>query len=157
MSLIGRIGLVGFFICALAGVASAQETVNISVPLNVTFQVVDVSTPVSTTLTVSYSSANLIPGHVLRIAARADSIEFVGPAGNKIPASAVSWTASNAQGGIGSNGTLSSSTDVLVFRSELLPSAGRVDLTFQLQPPANVHAGTHSLSLRWNIEAVVGP
>lgn len=157
MSLSSRIGLVGFFISSLAGVASAQETVNISVPLSVAFQVVDVNQPVSTTLTVSFSSANLIPGHVLRISTRADSIEFVGPAGNKIPASAVSWTASNAQGGMGSNGTLSSSTDVLVFRSELLPTTGRVDLTFHLQPPANVHAGTHSLSLRWNIEAVVGP
>ena len=157
MSLRNRIGLVGLLICALAGVASAQETVDISVPLNVTFQVVDVNTPVSTTVTVSFSSANLIPGRVLRIAARADSIEFVGPAGNKIPASAVSWTASNAQGGTGSNGTLSSSTDVLVFRSEMLPNAGRVDLTFHLQPPTDVHAGAHSVSLRWNIEAVPGP
>ena len=157
MSLSSRIGLVGFLMCTLARVAFAQETVNISVPLNVTFQVVDVNTPVSTTVTVTFSSANLTPGHVLRIAVRADSIEFVGPVGNKIPASAVSWTTSNVQGGVGSNGTLSSSTDVLVFRSEQLPNAGRVDLTFCLQPPTDVHAGTHSLSLRWNIDAVAGP
>jgi hypothetical protein len=155
MSLSGRIALAGILICALAGVASAQETVNISVPLNVTFQVVDVHTPVSTTATVSFSDALLIPGHVLRISARADSIEFVGPSGNKIPASSVSWTASNAQGGVGSSGTLSSSTAVLVFQSGLLPISGRVDLTFRLQPPTNIHAGTHTMSLRWSIEAVL--
>jgi hypothetical protein len=154
MSLRGRIALAGMLICALADVALAQETVDISVPLNVTFQVMDVTAPASTTVTVSFTNANVTPGHVLRIRARADSVEFVGPAGNKIPASAVSWTASNAQGGAGSGGTLSSSTDVLVFQSVVLPTSGRVDLTFCLQPPANVHAGTHTMSLRWNIEAV---
>jgi hypothetical protein len=155
MSLSSRIVLAGVFICALAGVASAQETVNMSVPLNVSFQVVDVNAPVSTTVTVSFSDALLIPGHVLRISARADSIEFVGPVGNKIPASAVSWTASNAQGGVGLSGTLSSTTDHVVFQSTLLPLSGHVDLTFRLQPPNDVHAGTHTMSLRWNIEAVL--
>lgn len=155
MSLSGPIALAGVLICTGAGVASAQETITLSVPLTVTFHVGDVNAPVSTTVTVGFSDALLIPGHVLSIAVRADSIEFVGPTGNKIPASAVSWTTSSAQGGVGVNGTLSSSTNVPVFQSVLLPSSGRVNLTFRLQPPTNIHAGIHTVALRWNIEAAL--
>jgi hypothetical protein len=155
MSFSSRIALAGILICALAGVASAQETVNISVPLNVTFHVTNVAAPVSTSATVSFANAILLPGHVLRISARADSIEFVGPSGNKIPASAVSWTTSSVQGGVGSAGVLSSLIDTLVFQSGLLPMSGSVTVTFRLQPPTHIHAGTHTMSLRWNIEAVL--
>ena len=151
-STIRRLALAAFLIGAFSTQAVAQETVQMSLPMSVTFQVFN--GPATATATISYANAILLPGHVLRIKALADSVEFSGPSGNKIPASAVSWTTSNAQGGVGSSGTLSSSTATIVFQSGLLPLSGSVELTFQLNPPGNIHAGNHTMSLRWIMEAV---
>lgn len=135
--------------------ASAQETVDITVPSFVTFQVTDVSlTSTDLSTTVRFANAVLEAGRVLRISVIADTTAFSGPRGS-IAASSVSWTVSNAQGGFGSNGTVSASTYTEVFRSQIDTASGGVDLRWTLGPPGtDVLASTYDLALRWKIESI---
>lgn len=135
------------------------ESVTISLPPTLTFMVSDVT--VSTTAAdgatrISFSNALLLPLKVLRISVRADASDFSPPAGtNKISSNAVTWTTANAQNGVGMNGTLSASSNVTVFQSDLGALSGGVDLNWSLGPPgAAVRAGVHSLVLRWKLESV---
>ena len=85
---------------------------------------------------------------------KADASAFTPLSGNSIPASLVSWTTSNASNGTGSSGTLSDTTWGLVFTSTTLPVTGSVGLTFTLASPgAGIHAGAHTLTMQWKIEA----
>jgi hypothetical protein len=142
---------------ALTGPGAAQEVVDVNAPGSLSFQVSDVgSSTAGTPTTVSYTGAVLVPGRVLRISVKADSAVLTPPSGAAIPVSNISWTASNAQGGVGSAGTLSDTTWGQVFESSPSPIAGGVDLTWTLAAPgAGIRAGTHQLTLRWKFESVV--
>lgn len=141
-----------------AGVTFAQETVDVTVPISATFFVTDVS--LSTTgspnpTTVSFSNAGLSSGNALRISVQADAADFTPPAGNAIPASKISWTTSNPQGGIGSNGTLISTAFTQLYQSNTDPTSGSVDATWTLDAPGSgIRAGNHTLTLRWKFESV---
>lgn len=136
----------------------AQESVTVSLPPTVTFNVgsVYVSSPsVPTSTLVQFSSAVLIPLRVLRISVIADTANFSGSGGTPIPATAVSWTVSNASGGVGSSGQLSAGAYTQIFQTPTFPTSGSFNVTWTLAAPgASVRAGTHTLSLRWKLEAV---
>jgi hypothetical protein len=145
-------------VTASVGSATAQETVSITVPTAVSFQVMDVSRSTSgapSPTTVSFSNANLILGKALRVSVRADSAGFTPPGGPSIPASNVSWTNLGAGGGTGWNGTLSSSSYALVFQSDPASTSGHVDLGWTLAAPGSgIRAGNHQLTLRWKLESI---
>jgi hypothetical protein len=157
-----RIALLGIAaLIAAAGSARAQETVTISVPMAISFPVTDVSRSTSGTpgvTTIGFSNANLSPGKALRVSAQADAASFTPPSGAGMPASNVSWTNLGASGGIGWNGTLSSSSFALVFQSNPLAApgtSGHVDLSWTLAAPASgIRAGHHQLTIRWKVESI---
>jgi hypothetical protein len=138
--------------------AGAQETVSISVPMAVGFQVTDVSrstggAPNVTTL--SFSNANLGAGKALRVSVQSDAAAFTPPGGAAIPASHVSWNNLGASGGIGMNGTLSSSSFALVLQSDPGRTSGHIDLGWTLAAPGSgIRAGTHQLTIRWKLESI---
>src|SRR4029079_19607842 len=93
--------------------AAAQETVNITIPAAVFFNVTDVSVSTSGALSpmrVSFSNATL-GSKSLRVSAQPDGAAFKTPNGSgvSIPASKVSWTIVAQHNGVGINGTLNSS------------------------------------------------
>ena len=157
-----RIALLGIIALAVTVVsAGAQETVTISVPLAVSFPVIDVSRSTSgapNVTTVSFSNANLSPGKALRVSVQADAAAFTPPNGSSMPASNVSWNNLGASGGIGWNGTLGSSSFALVFQSNPLTTpgtSGHVDLSWTLAPPGSgIRAGIHQLTIRWKVESI---
>jgi hypothetical protein len=140
-----------------AAAASAQESVTVGLPASVLFNVGTQSTvtgnPAPTSVT--FSNVTVAPGRVLRISVMANASAFGGSQGSSYPASAVSWTTTNASGGIGTNGTLSSSSYTQVFQSYELTPSGGFDLTWTLDPSSGTpRAGNQTLSLRWKIESV---
>jgi hypothetical protein len=138
--------------------AAAQETVSLTVPSIVSFDVIDVSRSTSgmpNPSTISFSNANLTVGKALRVSVRADAAVFTSPGGANIPAANVSWTASGFGGGLGSNGTLSSTSFTEVFRSSPATSSGQVDLAWTLAAPGSgIRAGQHQLTIRWKVESI---
>jgi hypothetical protein len=138
--------------------AAAQETVSITVPSTLSFQVTDVSRTTSgapNPATISFSNATLIPGRALRISVQAGSAGFTSPSGPGIPASKVSWTNLGAGGGTGWNGTLGSSFYALVFQSDPARTSGHVDLGWTLAAPGSgIRAGDHQLTIRWKVESI---
>lgn len=144
---------------ALPAVAAGQiQTVDINLPGSVDFVIFDLDesttgSPDPTSLT--FSDAALDEGGSLRISVRAESSDFAAPGGPEIPASHVSWTTTNSQGGFGSNGNLSGVSYGTVFESQTNPTSGSADIKWTLDaPPAGIQAGTHSLVLRWRVEAL---
>lgn len=135
----------------------AQVTlVRVFVPPAVLFQVPDVArqTAASGPVTVSFDSAALVVGQVLRISVRADG-DLAMPGGAAMPASNISWTTSNVVGGIGMNGVLSKTIYTPVYQSNVDATSGRVDLTWTLAPPGGgIRAGTRQAALRWRFEAI---
>lgn len=155
--LVHRIVLPVAFLLLTAVAARAQESVTVGLPASVSFGVATQSTvtgsPAPTSVT--FSNATIAPGRVLRISVMADASAFSGAQGSSYTASAVSWTTTNASGGIGTNGTLSSSGYTQVFQSYELTPSGGFDLTWTLNPSAGTpRAGNQTLSLRWKIESV---
>lgn len=146
-------------LCLTAAPAASQETVQVSVPGWISFDVFDVgaSTTGSPEPTrVEFSGADLLPGNVVRISARAESGAFSTPAGGEIPAGLVSWRATGAAGGTVNDGMLDDTSYGLVFQSSAGATAGWVDLVWTLAPPgAEIDAGTHQIELRWKVESVV--
>ena len=142
----------------LAFPISAQETVDIALPANVSFYVVNVNEIVETeSVTLSYIDANLNSGNYLRISIKANAANFTRPsnAGNYITASSVSWTTSNAEGGSGVNGTLSSVTYNVVYESIANPTSGSLSIVWKLAAPgAGIRAGEHTLNCTWRIESL---
>jgi hypothetical protein len=131
-------------------------TARVFAPATVLFQVMDVgaATPATAMTTVSFDTAVLLPGQVLRISVKADG-DIVMPGGGVIPSTSLTWTPSNAMNGIGMNGSLSSLTFTPVFQGNAGIASGRVDLTWTLAPAAAaVTAGTGEATLRWKFEAV---
>lgn len=142
-----------------AGRLTAQPgsgTVRIDLPPAVLVQIVDVSAAEvsSSTARVSFNQAFLSSGQALRISVRADS-GLVLPHGGIIPASAVRWTTSQVNNGLGINGALHTGIFAPVYESHAGSRAGRVDLTFHLTlPPGITRAGTAQMTLRWKLEAI---
>ena len=154
-----RIAVLGIIALAAAVVsARAQETVSISVPLAVSFSVTDVSRSTSgapNVTTISFSNANLSPGKAIRVSMQSDAAAFTPPSGTSIPASNVSWNNLGANGGIGWNGTLNSSSFALVFQSDPARTSGHIDLGWTLAAPASgIRAGNHQLTIRWKVESI---
>lgn len=156
-----RLAVSAFLLLMVAptSAARAQETVEVSFPGWIAFDVFDVSR--STTgspdpARVEFSTANLLPGNVLRIGVRAEASTFTPPSGNAIPASYVSWSPGGAIGGVGASGTLDASAYGLVFQSSSGAASGWVDLTWTLAAPgAGIRAGNHQLTIRWKVESIV--
>jgi hypothetical protein len=151
--------LCGVILLVLGPAASAvaQQSVTITLPTTVTFAVgtTGPATGSPNPTLVSFSTAVLLPGRVLRISVIADSANFSGPGGTGIPSSGVSWTVSNASGGTGSAGTLSAAGYTQVFQSNVLALSGGFDMTWTLaQIGPGTLAGTHTLTLRWRLESV---
>jgi hypothetical protein len=155
-----RIALLSLVAVAAAVVcAAAQETVTISVPLAVSFPVTDVSRSTSgapNVTTVSFSNAILSLGKALRVSVQADAAAFTPPSGSSIPVANVSWDNLGANGGIGWNGILSSSSFALVFQSDPGRTSGHVDLRWTLAAPGSgIRAGSHQLTIRWKVESIM--
>ena len=130
---------------------------DVAMPVAVSFVVTDVSLDASGSpaTSVAFSNALILLGQSVRISVRADSVGFTPPSGNSIPAANVAWTTSNAQGGVGSNNVLSSSTYRQVFQGAVNGTSGSVDLSWTVTAPgAAIRAGAHSLVLRWKVESV---
>ena len=157
-----RIALFGIVALAAAvGSAGAQGTVIITVPVAVSFAVTDVSrstsgAPSVTTLSFVYVGLGL--GKALRVSVQSDAASFSPPIGLSIPALKVTWNSVGASGGIGSGGTLSSSSFGLVFQSNpmgIVGASGRVDLSWTLAaPPSGIRSGNHQLTVRWKVESI---
>jgi hypothetical protein len=138
--------------------ATAQETVGISVPWAISFAVTDVSRATSgapSLTTIGFSNATLSSGKALRVSVQSDAATFSAPSGPAIPASNVSWTNQGASGGIGWNGTLSSSSYAVVFQGNPAATSGHLDLAWQLAAPGGgIRAGAHQLTIRWKFESI---
>jgi hypothetical protein len=152
-----RIALLGIAALAAAAVrAGAQDTVNVSVPMAVTFTVTDVARSTSGApgpARISFSNASL-DGRALRISVQADAASFTPPSGSSIPASKVSWSAAG-NGGLGMSGTLGSSSYAMVFQGNPATPSGHVDLGWTLAAPGSgIRAGVHQLTIRWKIESI---
>jgi hypothetical protein len=156
----GRLaGLLACGLCAFATTSWAQETVQVTVPVGVTFSVtnVAVATPGSPAPSVvSFTGGSWPPPNGTRfvISVRADAANFTPPAGASIPAARVSWTAS-ASAGNASNGTLSSSAYGQVLRGANNAASGSVSVTWQLaaiNDISGLKAGNHALTARWRFE-----
>jgi hypothetical protein len=137
--------------------AAPAQTVTVTVPPSVTFNVTNVGVDTlgnPAPVRVSFSGVLLL--NVLRISIKADAPGFTPPSpSTAIPSSNVRWTTSNASGGAGSNGSVSSAVWTQLFQSTLLATSGRVDVTFRLGAPGGgIRAGTHTLTLRYKLEAM---
>jgi hypothetical protein len=156
-------------VCVLAAivaltsaVAFAQEQVTIALPVSVNFSVFDVTSAATGTpspTTISYSSLTLTAGHSLVISVSAAATAFAPPGGTgvQIPADKVSWHATGAANGTGSDGTVSASSFVQVFQSVACCAlnSGSVNLEWHLAAPGGgVRAGAHTLTLRWKLESI---
>jgi hypothetical protein len=153
-------GLVVIAMLALAELPAPAQvgfaTARVFTPATVLFQVMDVSaaSPASSVTTVSFDTAILVPGQVLRISVKADA-DIVMPGGGVIPSTSLAWTASNATNGIGMNGSLNKLTYTPVFQGNPNATDGRVDLSWTVSAPGtSVNAGTGEATLRWRFEAI---
>jgi hypothetical protein len=145
------------FVIATASRATAQDSVSITLPTAITFTASTTGavtgTPSPTTIT--FDSAVLQLGRVLRISVLADSASFTGPDGASFPSSSVSWTVSNVSGGSAAAGTLSASSYTQIFQSNVLTLSGGFDVDWTLASVAGVQrGGTHTVTLRWKLESV---
>lgn len=139
-----------------APVQLGMGTARVVTPLTVLFDVGDVSatTVASSPTTVSYDTAILGLGQVLRISVKADG-DITMPGATPIPSTSLSWATSNAVSGLAMNGTLSKVTYTPVFEGQAGATSGRVDLTWTLAAPADtLRAGTRQAALRWKFEAI---
>ena len=136
------------------GEAQTVESVRISAPPLLTFDVADVDAvtfAAGGTFTVAFDQGVLRPGHGVRISVRGE--DLTPPSGASIPASSLSWTTSGALNGMGVNGTLSKTQYRTVFEGVAGAASGRIDITWSLDiGNRNVRAGTHTGQLRWRIE-----
>jgi hypothetical protein len=151
---------IGLMILAFASTTAAQETVRITLPSSLAFNVTNISNTVTATpnpTTLRFQQAVLLPNRALRVSVRADTSTFTPPNGTtRIPAAYVSWTTSSPTRATGANGTLSSTAYTMVLQSQTNANNGNIDVTWKLAPlPAGVHAGNHTLTIRWKLESVV--
>ncbi len=155
----------GFVLVALVasliarGEAQLVETLRITAPAMLTFDVPDVTQGTSATggtFRVSFDQAVLRSGRAVRISVRAESDLATPGGGPRIQAASFSWTTSGVANGVGLNGTLSRNQYRTVFEGMPGATSGAVDLTWSLDLAGrNVRAGTHTGLLRWRIETFV--
>ncbi len=148
-------------LAGLADIASAQGSrrrLTIAIPPGVSFNVVDPA--VSTTgnpnpFRVTITNSSVRSSNRVYVSVKADTVNFSGPGTTRIPASKVSWTATAVSGGSATGGTLSSAAYSLVYQTNPNPKSGAFDMTWWLAAPAaaGLRAGTHSLTVRWRVEA----
>jgi hypothetical protein len=149
---------VGVILLACGMTVRADESVDISLPASVSFQVLDVTTsatgdPSSTTMT--FNSAALTSGHALRISVKAES-DLMTFSGSTMSAANISWHTSNAANGLGIDGTLSKTAFTEVFESQVGASGGHLDISWNLSAPSTpLRAGVHQVTLRWKVESFV--
>jgi uncharacterized membrane protein YgcG len=136
---------------------ACAQTVTMSVPAAVTFNVTNVAVDtIGNPAPVRVSVSGLLLLTSVRISIKADASAFTPPSPSlSIPASRVRWTVSNASGGTGSNGSVSSTAWTQLFQSGgLLSGGGRVDVTWRLGAPGGgIRAGSHTLTIRYKVEA----
>lgn len=141
----------------LIGGAASAETVDVTVPSTVTFVIQDVSASsggIPNPITISFSNADLLPGHALRISVRADSATFTPTTGAAIPASNVSWTC-NGVNGTGFAGTATSAGYTQVYQSDAGASSGSCSIAWTLAAPgASILAVIQTVNLSWIFESV---
>ncbi len=154
------IGAAALIVCATARPAVAQgKTVSVTIPMGVNFLVPNVaasSTGSPSPMRISFSSPiGFKKSDHFNVSVRADAATFAGPGTTRIPATKVSWTAATSSG-TATNGTLSSTAYSQVYASPNNPSSGSVDLTWTLGAisAAGLRAGTHTLTVRWRVEAL---
>lgn len=141
--------------------SALAQTVTVTVPAGVSFNVIDVTA--STTgspnpTTITFSNPTLFATtQQLKVSVEAATTTFSGPGTTRIPASNVSWTAT-ASPGTTSNGSLSSTTYKQVYLSPKnlkTTTTGTVNLTWTLAAiaAAGLRSGTHTVTVRWKFEA----
>ena len=134
------------------------ETVRVTVPPVLVFQVNDISlaTDASTGATfVSFDQALLTPGRALRISVAAEG-EMARSDGGTVPTATITWRTSSTSNGAGMNGTLSKTAFTPVFQSNPLVTSGSATLTWSITlSGTSMHAGMHQVRLRWRIESVL--
>src|SRR2546423_588911 len=149
----------GILALALMSARCFAEDVTITIPGSVSFAVTRVllsTTGSPNPFVISFTNGSSIKHH-LNISVIANAVNFTAPSSGRsaIPASNVSWTTSNAVNGTGTNGTLSASVYTLLYVSINKPTTGSVGLTWSLAAPgANIHAGAHTLTVRWKLESI---
>lgn len=139
--------------------AVAQQTVQMTVPIGVSFPVTNIAvvtpgTPAPTVVVFANGSWPPPGGRDFVISVRADAGVFTPPSGGAIPAAAVSWSASTAVGQAFSN-SLSATAFRSVYQSPKNTPAGSVAVTWQLAAltaVAGLRPGTHTLTVRWRLE-----
>jgi hypothetical protein len=159
-SLVSAIAATAVILCVTARPALAQaKTVSVTIPMGVSFLVTNVaatSTGGPSPMRISFSSvAGFKKNDNFNVSVRADAATFAGPGTTRIPATKVSWAAVTSSGAA-TNGTLSSTAYSQVYASPSSPSSGSVDLTWTLGAitAAGLRAGTHTLTVRWRLEAL---
>jgi hypothetical protein len=158
-SLVGALAAAAAVCFTAQPVAAQSKTVSVTVPVAVGFLVTNVavgSVGSPSTTRISFSNvAGFQKSDRFNVSVRADSATFAGPGTTRIPASKVTWTAS-ASRGTATNGTLSSTAYSQVYISPANTSSGSVDLQWSLGAitAAGLRAGTHTLTVRWRVEAL---
>jgi hypothetical protein len=148
-----------FLLVLLAGTRPASaQALEITIPGGVGFLVSDVSasSPGSPSpFQVAFTNSNVRASDTVVVSVKAEAPNFTGPGTAMIPASKVSWTVGAVSGGAGAPGTLSSAAYSLVYISQRNPKSASFDMAWTLAPIAapGLRAGTHSLTVRWRIEA----
>lgn len=142
---------------AASTVALEADDVRITLPASIAFAVTNVTVATAGspgTTSVAFSNLDVPNGRVLRISVKADG-NFVPPGGAPIPASNVSWTVGSARNGVGSAGTLSTSTYNQLFQSAAGRRNGDVNVSWSLAAPGvAIRAGVHRLTVRWKLESI---
>jgi len=148
--------------CVAVTKSAAAQTVTVTVPAGVTFNVTDIGSPTRgapSPTQVTYANAiGFTTSQRLNISVQPMAASFSGPAGGQISAAKVSWIASAASG-TPSNGTLTFGSYTNVFRSANKVSSspsGAVTLTWTLGALAGstLRSGTYTLTVRWKFEAL---
>jgi len=154
--------LTAIFLTALLPSYAVQDKVNMTLPSTVTYTVTNVlsaTTGAPAPSSITYSSGNLHWNAHLRISVMANAAVCTPPGGGpSIPAGSFSWTAANATGGVGYNGTLVYNAYTVVYQSNSWNGnalSGAVNLTWKMAaPPTGVRAGTYTISLTWRVDSV---
>lgn len=135
-----------------------RRTVKVTIPAGVSFFVTDAGASTPATggpMRISFTEVLFKKNDNFTISVKADTSTFSGPGTTRIPASAVSWTASTTSG-VATGGTLSSSAYSQVYQSPRDPLEGQVDVSWLLGPIAapGLRAGTHVITVRWRLETL---
>lgn len=156
--------LLGTLVCLMgigrsaAAQGSGTRQLTIAIPPGVSFNVVNpavFTTGSPNPFRVTITNSTVRASDKVYVSIKAETANFSGPGTTRIPASKVSWTANAGGGGQGTGGTLSSAAYSQVYQTNANPKNGTFDMTWTLASPAapGLTSGSHSLTVRWRIEA----